>query len=423
MKHLLFSTAIAVLLISGVKAQVTQAVNTPSLTNYVGFNNTSTIPLPILNIGDPRINISSNGHNKFAIKEIPAWYGLNGMVRSDVQRTTMGLHNETDTAWSMLHLWSGYLNPQMYRSWYNVGTSYTTNADFMYAGLLERPESGDAILQTDAVIAWGCQNEFDNSDNFRIIFLQPNANPDNQGLETMRITPWGNVGIGRNFNNNLQPWRRLEVNQRTDSAQFRISWATTTTEGLGVHAEFQVGKDGNLHIKPRNNGSARATAIGFLNGEASPPYLSGAISTRLDVGGLTRIRLLPDSVPTSLIMGYNIQGANNGVSDKFLGRLDFPNDNTQFLSGTGEWLPAAGGDFDWDTNGSNVWTGTGSGGFPAGQVGIGAGPILNAKLKVVANGYTSPSGPIGIWCEANGLNSNYISFSIFNIATGGTSAN
>ncbi len=437
MKHLLFSTAIAVLLISGVKAQVTQAVNTPSLTNYVGFNNTSTIPLPIENRGFREINISSNSHNKFAITELPTWNGLNGLSRSNVQRTTLGLHGETQLAWSMLHLVdnaAGILPASLQRSWMNVGTSYTSNIDFMYTGLLERPGPESGGRRTDAVIAWGCQDDVTGADNFRIVFLQPlgfsGPEGSTQGRETLRITPWGNVGMGFNFSNTVRPWRRLNVDQDTDSAQFRISFKPSNVEGLGTHAEFQVSKDGNLHIKPRNNGSARATAIGFLNGEASPPYQSGAISTRLDVGGLTRIRLLPEnSTPKSLITGYNIQGANNGVSDKFLGRIDFPGDTCLVLNGEGKWTNICnlntGGDMDWDTDGNNVWTGTGINGYPAGKVGIGiAGYSAGAKLDVFSYEHNFSVGSIGIKAVVYSQNpANYVNYGRWTEVGGGVSAN
>ena len=88
--------------------QVTQDNNNPVVGNFVGFNVSSFIPLPIANIGDPRINITSNSNNKFAITELPTWNGLNGLTRTAVQRTTLGLQGETNTAWSMLHLWSGF---------------------------------------------------------------------------------------------------------------------------------------------------------------------------------------------------------------------------------------------------------------------------------------------------------------------------
>lgn len=159
-------------------SQVTDDTNAPNGVNYVGFDNTSIDPLPIENRGFPEIDISSNGNNKFAITELGTWNGLNGLTRNNVQRTTMGLQGQTNLAWSMLHLWddaAGNLPGAMQRAWMNVGTSYTSNIDFMYSGLLERPNAGGSNLATDAVVAWGCQagtGQLGNTDNFRFIFLQ-----------------------------------------------------------------------------------------------------------------------------------------------------------------------------------------------------------------------------------------------------------
>ena len=251
-------------------SQVTQDNNVPVLGRWVGFDNTSIIPLPIENQGDPRIDISSNGSKKFAINELATGNGLNGLSRDSVQRTTMGLKGQTQLAWSMLHLLdttAENLDITMRRNWMNVGTSYTANVDFMYSGLLERPTADANGLRTDAVIAWGCQNEFENADNFRLIFLGPSFNSNDQGLETMRVTPWGNVGIGNSFSNTIQPHRRTVVHERTDSAQFRIAWGLHPNPLFGRHADFQVTNNGVLHIKNRANNERRPLVVGFLEEE------------------------------------------------------------------------------------------------------------------------------------------------------------
>ena len=124
------------------KSQVTFPNNIPGVGNYVGFDAFSTIPLPIRNDGFPSINISSNGFNKFAITEQATLNGFYGLSRTRVQRTTLGLRGETNLAWSLLHLMdnaAGGLPGTLQRPWMNVGTSYTSNLDFMYIGLLERP--------------------------------------------------------------------------------------------------------------------------------------------------------------------------------------------------------------------------------------------------------------------------------------------
>lgn len=207
--------------------QVTVDDNVPVSGRYVGFDGFSGIPLRIENQGFPEIDISSAGTNKIAITQLPVWNGLNGLSRSRVQRTTLGLQGQTNLAWSMLHLWddaAGTLPGTMQRDWMNVGTSYTSNIDFMYTGLLERPNTGGNNLATDAVVAWGCQpgaTQNGNTDNFRFIFLQgllgtpTSGSRTQQGLEMMRISPQGNVGIGDFSSNGFglaeQPTFRLDV--------------------------------------------------------------------------------------------------------------------------------------------------------------------------------------------------------------------
>jgi len=84
--------------------QVTQPLNNPVGGNYVGFDNTSGIALPIENRGHREIDLSSNGFSKIAVDELATWNGLNALTRDSVQRTTMGLRGQSQLAWSMLHL-------------------------------------------------------------------------------------------------------------------------------------------------------------------------------------------------------------------------------------------------------------------------------------------------------------------------------
>lgn len=207
-------------------AQVTDDTNVPNVNHWVGYDNNSGIVLPILNIGDPRINLSSNNNTKMYFREQPTWYGLNGITRTDVQRTLMSLQGQSDTlAWSILHLYDdadGHVPSTMRRDWFNLGISYSSNFDFMYTGMLERPTADGEDLDTDAVIAWGCQDGSQSQiDNFRFLFIQPtNMFPSSsatseQGRETMRITPFGNVGIG-DFSHmptglDEQPTQKLDV--------------------------------------------------------------------------------------------------------------------------------------------------------------------------------------------------------------------
>ena len=388
--------AFAALIYLSAEGQVTQANNNPVFGNYVGFDNTSIDPLPIQNQGFPDIDISSNGNNKFAITELGTWNGLNGLTRNNVQRTTMGLQGQTNLAWSMLHLWddAAGLPGNMIRPWMNVGTSYTTNWDYMYVGMLERPEANGPNLQTDAVVAWGCQDGVNNNDNFRFIFIAPQTgsapSQSVQGLETMRITPWGNVGIGDSFNNSQQPHRRAVVHGPDTDPQFRISTILDPDPDLGDHADFQVSPQANLHIKPRHNEFDRTLCVGFLDNELDDP----TNDTRLDVGGLTRIRTLTNDADSleCLIVGYSEPGVNDtDPEDQFLRRIDFPDDETLYLDGTGEWT-SVGDDCRWQDNSTStssnpleldIYTGFDPGNdCYRGKVGIGVKKPQVAKAEV-----------------------------------------
>jgi hypothetical protein len=101
---ILIAIALSISFCNTIHGQVTLPSNVPGPGNYVGFDGTSTIPLPIENRGFPEIDITSNGQNKFAITELATWNGLGGLTRTDVQRTTMGLTGQDPLAWSMLHL-------------------------------------------------------------------------------------------------------------------------------------------------------------------------------------------------------------------------------------------------------------------------------------------------------------------------------
>jgi hypothetical protein len=358
--------------------QVTIDDNVPALGNYVGFDINSGIALPIENRGFPEIDITSNGQNKFAISELPTWNGLGGLTRTDVQRTTMGLTGQDPLAWSMLHLFddnAGALPATMQRDWMNVGVSHTENADFMYSGLLERPTGTG--LRTDAVIAWGCQDGPTTADNFRFIFLQGNQNGADQGRELMRIEPRGNVGIGRVFSNTQQPQNRLEVHDDDGSPQLRI-----TNSYNNLFTEIQESPDGNLHIAPQG-GAVNAVAIGFLDGAQPDPIVIAGTPTTLDVGGLTRIRNLSDLGDNDCLV-IGLQALSGAPEDNFLKRLDFTGDNTDFLAGDGTWQPGgSGADLDWESNGTDVWTGHGLNGFPAGDVFVGSAPFAtNGKFII-----------------------------------------
>ncbi|MFZ6052815.1 tail fiber domain-containing protein [Halocola ammonii] len=211
-------------------SQVTSLNHTPALSNWLGFDATDDVDLDLRNDGNADILISTNNFQRFRISEQPLWNGLNGESDQNAQRVSLGLNGENFLGWSMLDLRSGIIDINLHRDWFNVGTSYVANRDFLYCGLMESPTPSlfPSPFEnfTDAVLAWGCQTGEEDADFFRSLFLQRSdevgPGTTEQGLETMRLTPWGNVGIGdfstmphglndgTNFNYG-QPRARLDV--------------------------------------------------------------------------------------------------------------------------------------------------------------------------------------------------------------------
>ncbi len=367
------------------------------------------------------------------------WPGYNGSPATpNASRMHFGINGNDQVPFSMMHL--GDATPAgLQRPWMNVGTTYGAGADIMHVGLLQRPAGSNNNNIVDAVVAWGCNDDIwfpgAGPDNLRFLFIAPSnavASPGSapEGLETMRITPWGNVGIGNAFSNALQPVRKLDVFDNTNAPQFRLSQSLSADINLGNKADFQTSNLGNLHIRTSSGSDRRTVAIGFLPGEASDPINTGALQTRLDVGGLTRIRELRFQQPNCLITGVNVGPSS---MDNFLTRLDFIKGDTAdcyVLGGGGNWIEVCdnglGPDKDWEFDNLNVWTGHGLNGFPAGVVGIGVQPsgIGVAKLHVRATSQNQNFlGSKAILAETVPVAGNFLSTAIELSPRGGTVVN
>ncbi len=329
------------------------------------------------------------------------WPGYNGSPATpNASRMHFGINGNNQNPFSMMQL--GYNIPELLRRpWMNVGTTYGAGQDIMHVGILQRPAGTNNNNIIDAVIAWGCNDDIwfpgSGPDNLRFLFLAPTsatASPGSapEGLETMRITPWGNVGIGNSFTNALQPARRLNVFDNTNIPQFRLSQSLNADVNLGNKADFQISNLGNLHIRTSSGANQRTVAIGFLPGEASDPINTGALQTRLDVGGLTRIRQIPlVEEKNCLIVGTNVLDSEDNV----LTRIDFPTTSDAdclVLNGQGEWVNVC------DLSGDCRWSDVASTTVPnerdlitgppqnddcqRGKVGIGVDNVQKAKLEV-----------------------------------------
>jgi len=324
----------------GASSQSTTSAHIPGNNRHLGWDDTGNAPLWVNQNNFQRLRLNSVN-----------WLGLNGAgsggAGNSASRITLGLNGETNLAWSMLHLWDGFLPATMQRTWFNIGTSYTGNQDFMYTGLLERPNSSGAPgadLATDAVVAWGCQDSQNgaNVDNFRILFLRSvTANPNNaattqQGLEVLRITPWGNVGLG-DFSS--------------------MTW----NGGAGLNQQ--------------------------------PTH-------RLDVAGRVRIRQVnPLQVPATERDCILVGDDQALPSDYEVKRINFTEDPDEYLGGDGMWHvidPGIGADCDWEDSTYGIFTGDpNQSSCNTDNVGIGTEAYENTKFRVIYSpAITTPGVPL-----------------------------
>ncbi|CAN5479265.1 hypothetical protein BH11BAC1_BH11BAC1_23750 [soil metagenome] len=214
---------------------------------------------------------------------------------------------------SLLHLQGPYnayvFGGNGWRAWNRTGIYMNENSDEIYVGL-KNEFNLNGTNRSDAVIMWGDdQTSADNGDCFRIIFSGSsggNGNGSNNprdpatfnGLETVRITSFGRMGIGPLFDWNNQPARRLEIldlQRKSDGTslnepQLRLTYNQTTAINSGIWTDFQTTNLGDLYIHPsavnvnRRVGINTSTPQNTLEingtGNATPNYAAG-------VSGLT----------------------------------------------------------------------------------------------------------------------------------------
>jgi len=170
---------------------------------------------------------------------------------------------------SLLHLQGPY-NAAPYggngwRAWNRTGMYINENSDEMYIGM-KNEFAINGANRSDAVIMWGDDQyttSDNNADNFRLIFSGNSGSAGNgtsnprdaftvDGLETMRMTPQGRMGIGPQFTWSLPPMRRLEVLDYKDFAgnslaepQLRLTFTQSTSFG----AATTTGKNGLIFLR------------------------------------------------------------------------------------------------------------------------------------------------------------------------------
>jgi hypothetical protein len=187
---------------------------------------------------------------------------------------------------SLLHIGHHWLpNAGGHRLWMDVGSYTCASSDQLYVGLKEATNSDNNpwTAHMDAVINWGdnIQGQ-EGADNLRVILTTPQVanNGDAgtvEGLEVMRLTPLGRIGIG-NFDNvngsGIQPLRRLEIYdehvqninfptaiQFIPAPQLRLTFTPNVNVNLGINTDFQTMPTGDLFINPRNAGVNRFVGI------------------------------------------------------------------------------------------------------------------------------------------------------------------
>lgn len=154
-----------------------------------------------------------------------------------------------------------------WRSWMKTGVFINETSDNMYIGMIDKGGANNGANNKDAIIAWGDDPSFSGvgPDHLRFIFTKPligsSTDPYNSGgtngVEMMRMTPEGNIGIGPTFTATTPPQRRLDIfddnslhNGYYNGPQLRLSAELNSVVTLGKWTDFQTTSLGDLYIHP-----------------------------------------------------------------------------------------------------------------------------------------------------------------------------
>lgn len=205
---------------------------------------------------------------------------------------------------SLLHMGMSILPGQFgHRTWMDIGSFTSAGTDNMYIGLKRDEEITDPLFcdAYDAVVNWG-----DNDapgipgdlgpDNLRFIFTAPlggslndRTNPGGtHGLEVVRMSPLGNVGIGSVFTQALPPQRRLDIltnfqnNALQGEPQLRLTFEQNININQGKFTDFQTTTLGDLYINTRSSGNRRNIGIHTSTPVNTMEIFSGIPATTLN---------------------------------------------------------------------------------------------------------------------------------------------
>lgn len=260
---------------TAITAQTMYPTNDPNANSplgYLGWNDTQ----------NKRLDIKQNNTLRMRFKKYN-WYGYNGSGPVyNASRVFMGIQgNSMVDPFSILQL--GYnIDYYLRRSWMNVGITYGAGADFMHTGLLVHPVGALNNKTVDAVVAWGDNDDFyqpfNGPDNLRFLFISPFDEIDSpgsvrEGLETMRITSRGNVGIGdfSHMANGIggsygQPRARLDVQLRNKLRSYTENAAAIFVNDAFTHTGYVQLKRGIISTvnNSENEAIVRAVAGDFF---------------------------------------------------------------------------------------------------------------------------------------------------------------
>ncbi len=178
--------------------------------------------------------------------------GIRSVSRMSISSSTVNLLQVYEPL-TMLHMgdrWTAGAGG--HRNWMHTGSYLQRGTDNAYFGLRPR-ENAQNVDQTDAVIVWGDNDTpIQRLDALRVIFcgaFDANAaqgtGQSQNGLETMRIHPMGNIGLGDFSINGLNdtPSQKLDVVGRVRVRELRLD---TLPDALIVGR--QVGDDSLDHV-------------------------------------------------------------------------------------------------------------------------------------------------------------------------------
>jgi hypothetical protein len=246
-------------------------------TDWCGWNAASLIPFDIQHRGNLPIRFFTSAAASERVRIFP-----NGVSPSAPNGGGLAINSSPGlpiiSPMSLLHIGNGLgrlngiIGVAGWRSWMSVGTYMGAGDDNMYVGI----KNEGTLDRQDAIIDWGDNNAgppISAPDYLRFVFTAdyvagaPGIASSFDGMEIMRCSPFGRVGIG-NFYNNPQfpvndPARRLEIlSDRTlpnnaGNPQLRLTNVQQLTNGnpnlSGVFTDFHATNFGDLNINPRDN--------------------------------------------------------------------------------------------------------------------------------------------------------------------------